>query len=135
MFTIPKHGWVNLQIDDFSERASYLTDIPNDCLDAFIHALHNNVPAVIFFDAEGWDFHLIASYYQSYIIVDKDNINVYEVKKNILELAKELYEDIKNNFDDWLNWDYGDDQTEERKEKLTTKLNQLNIEITKRESI
>ena len=138
MFTIPKHGWVNLQIEDFSERASYLTDIPNDCLDAFIHALHNNVPAAIYFDAEGWDFHLVSSYYQSYIIVDKDNITVYEVKKNILEIAKELYEDIKKNFDDWLNWDYGDTTEEERKEnkeKLTKKLNQLNIEITKRESI
>lgn len=133
MLTKPKHGWTNLQIGDFTERASYLTDIPNDCLDAFIHALQNNSPAVIFFDAEGWEFHLVASYYQSYIVVDKSDTKVYVIEKNIKELAKELYEDINNNFDDWLSWDiYEDDTDEERKEKkekLMIKLTQLNMEI------
>ena len=52
MLTKPKHGWTNLQIGDFTERVSYLTDISNDCLDAFIYALHTGNPAVIFFDAE-----------------------------------------------------------------------------------
>lgn len=133
MLTKPEHGWTNLQIGDFSERASYLTDVPNDCLDAFIHALQNGNPAVIFFDAEGWDFHLIASYYCSYIVVDKDKAEVFMVDKTIKELAKELYEDINNNFDDWVNWESYEDDTDEekaiKKEMLTTKLSQLNMEI------
>jgi len=53
MLAKPEHGWVNVQLEGFSERASYMTDIPNDCLDAFIYALQNNSPTVIFFDAEG----------------------------------------------------------------------------------
>jgi len=131
MLTKPNHGWTNLQIGNLTERASYLTDIPNDCLDAFIHALQNNTPAVIFFDAEGWDFHLIASYYQSYIIVDKDKAEVYIVEKNIKELAKELYNDINNNFDDWLNWDLYDnmEEREENKRNIMTKLSELNMEL------
>jgi hypothetical protein len=131
MLTKPNHGWTNLQIGDFIERASYLTDIPNDCLDAFIYALRNSNPAVIFFDAEGWDFHLVASYYQSYIIVDKDDTKVYVFEKTIKELAKELYEDIKNNFDDWLNWDLYDtvEEKEENERGLKKKLSDLNMEI------
>ena len=135
MFTIPKHGWVNLQINDLSKRASYLTDIPNDCLDAFIYALQNNAPTVVFFDAEGWDFHLVTSYYQSYIIVDKDDTKLYVIEKNILELARELYEDINNNLNDWLNWDMKEDETKEErrenKERLLTKLSLLNMELIK----
>lgn len=138
MLTKPDHGWTNLQIGQFSERASYLTDVPNDCLDAFIYALQNKVPITVFFDAEGWDFHLVASYYQSYVIVDKDDAKMFAFDKTVLELAKELYEDINNNFDSWVNWEsYDDDDTDEEKEikteTLVAKLNQLNIEISKKE--
>jgi len=133
MFTKPEHGWINLQIEDFSERASYMTDIPNECLDAFIYALQNNTPAVVFFDAEGYEFHLVASYYGSYIIVDKDNAKLYTVSKNIYALAKELYDDIKNNLDEWTNWYLDEVDTEEERikyrEGLETKLSQLNMEI------
>ena len=133
MLTKPDCGWTNLQIEDFSERAGYMTDIPNNCLDAFIHALQNGNPAVVFFDAEGWDFHLIASYYCSYIIVDKDNTSLYTVKKTIHELAKELYEDINNNLEDWVNWYLDESDTEEErkeyKEKLLVKLSELNMHL------
>ena len=131
MLTKPKHGWTNLHIGDFSERASYLTDIPNDCLDAFIYALQNGNPAVVFFDAEGWDFHLVASYYQSYVIVDKDEAKLYAFDKTINDLTKELYEDISNNFDDWLDWDMYDtvEEREENKRGLKEKLAQLYLLI------
>jgi len=128
MLTKPKHGWTNLQINDFTERASYLTDIPNDCLDAFIYALEKNKPAVIFFDAEGWDFHLVTTHYQSYVIVDKDEAKVYVIEKDIKELAKELYNDINDNFEDWLEWDMYDtvEEREQNKLGLEYKLSQLN---------
>ena len=131
MFTKPQYGWTNLQIGDFTERVSYLTDISNDCLDAFIYALHTGNPAVIFFDAEWWDFHLIASYYCSYVIVDKDKAEVYTIEKTIKELAKDLYDDINNNFDDWLNWDMDEDETDEERERnkrgLRKKLSDLEL--------
>jgi len=134
MLTKPEDGWSNLQIEDFSERASYMTDIPNECLNVFINALQNNTPAVVFFDAEGWDFHLVASYYCSYIIVDKDDAKLFTVKKNIYALAKELYDDINNNLDDWTNWYLDKNDTKEERSEyrkgLETKLSQLNMEIS-----
>ena len=135
MLTKPEDGWVNVKLEGFSERASYMTDIPNDCMDAFIYSLQNNLPTVIYFDAEGWDFHLVASWYRSYIVLDKDDVKVFVIKKDLFELAKELYKDINDNLNDWLNWDYADDEEElkEYREKLIMKLNTLGVELAKRE--
>ena len=135
MFTIPRNGWTNLNFDKISLRASYLTDIPNDCLDAFIYALKTNNPAIIFFDAEGYDFHLISSYYRSYIIVDKEdnNVDTYVIEKGIIELAKELVNDIQRGYDDWLNWDCDDEEyAEVNREVFKEKLSMLNFEINRR---
>ena len=137
MFTIPRNGWTNLNFDKISLRASYLTDIPNDCLDAFIYALKTNNPAIIFFDAEGYDFHLISSYYRSYIIVDKEdnNVDTYVIEKGIIELAKELVNDIQRGYDDWLNWDCDDEEyAEVNREVFKEKLSMLNFEINRRKS-
>jgi len=137
MFTTPLHGWTNLQLENFSERASYLTDIPNDCLDAFIHALQTNNPAIVYFDAEGFDFHLVSSFYRSYIIRDKEDntVDTYVIEKDIIELAKELVYDIENDFDAWLQWEYYDDSeeyAETNKDVFKEKLSLLNFEINKR---
>ena len=137
MFTKPVHGWTHIQFSNFSERASYLTDIPNDCLDAFIYALQTNNPAIIYFDAEGFDFHLVSSYYRSYIIKDKEDniVDTYVIEKGIIELAKELVNDIEKDFDEWLQWEYYDDSeeyAETNKEVFKEKLSLLNFEINKR---
>jgi len=136
MFTKPQYGWTNLQIDDISLRTSYLTDVPNDCLDSFIYALQTNNPAVIYFDAEGFEYHLVSSYYRSYIIVDKEDnsVNTYVIEKGIVELVMELINDIENYFEDWLNWEYYDDgeYREANKERFKEKLSMLNFWINKR---
>jgi len=136
MFTKPQDGWTHLNFENFSERASYLTDVPNDCLDAFIYALQTNNPAVVYFDAEGYDYHLISSYYRSYIIRDKEDnkVNIHVIEKGIIELAKELVSDIEKDFDDWLNWECYDDgeYAEVNRDVFKEKLSLLNFEINKR---
>ena len=136
MLTKPIHGWTILQLGNFSERASYLTDIPNDCLDAFIHALQTNNSAIVYFDAEGFDYHLISSFYRSYIIRDKENnkVDIHVIEKDILELAKELVNDIQRDFDKWLNWESYDDgeYAEVNREVFREKLSLLNFEINKK---
>jgi len=124
MFTKPEHGWTNLQLGNFSDRASYLTDIPIDCLDAFIYSLENNSPIAIYFDAEGWDYHLVSSYYESYIVVSKDKTDLFLIDGNIRDLAKELINDIEMYFDDWVNWEHPFDKNEfiERKNIINDKL-------------
>jgi len=137
MLTKPLHGWTHLNFGNFSERASYLTDVPNDCLDAFIYALQTNNPAVVYFDAERYEFHLIASYYESYIIRDREDnkVDTYIIEKDVIELAKELVNDIEKYFDDWLNWECYDDSgeyAEVNREVFKEKLSRLNFEINKR---
>ena len=133
MLTKPKHGWVDVELGDFSDRASYLTDIPHDCLDAFTQALKNNEPVVIYFDAEGWDYHLVSSYYDSYIILDKDSLQVFRIEKNYKDLAKELIEDIEKYIDDWADWmcyrDFNDSEFEQNKRSLESKLVDLKMLI------
>jgi len=133
MLTKPNSGWTNVLIDDFSERASYLTDVPNDCLDSFIYGLKNNVPIAIYFDAEGYDYHLVSSWNSSYIIMDKINATI-TIDKNIEELAKELIDDIENNFEDWLNWECYDDgeYAETNRDVFKEKLSILRFELNKR---
>jgi len=137
MLTTPLHGWTHIQFKNFSERASYLTDVPNDCLDAFIYALQTNKPAIVYFDAEGYDFHLVSSFYRSYIIRDKEDnkVDIHVIEKGIIELAKELVYDIENDFDAWLNWECYDDSeeyAETNKDVFKEKLSLLNFEINKR---
>ena len=136
MFTTPIHGWTHLQLENFSERASYLTDVPNDCLDAFIYALQTNNPAVVYFDAEGFDYHLISSFYRSYIVMDRENndVDTYIIEKGIIELAKELVSDIEKDFDDWLNWECYDDgeYAEVNRDVFKENLSLLNFKINKR---
>lgn len=124
MFTKPEHGWTNLQLGNFSERASYLTDIPIDCLDAFIYALENNSPIAIYFDAEGWDYHLVSSYYESYIIISKDGFDLMGIEGNFKDLAKELVNDIEIYFEDWVCWEFSfsKDEFEERANIINDKL-------------
>ena len=104
MLAKPLHGWINVAIGDFNERASYLTDIPNDCLDAFIYAINRGSPAVVHFDAEGYDYLLIASYFESYIIIEKEKLEIYQFDINLTDLANELINDIKKHIDEWSDW-------------------------------
>jgi hypothetical protein len=136
MFTKPEHGWINFTFKEFSERASYETDIPNDCLDAFIYALQNNIPAVVYFDAEGYDYYLLSTKYDTYVIIEKNKLQVYTINKNIEEIAEELIQDIENNFEDWLNWmGYEEDYYEKNKGTFKIKLDKLKLELDERKDI
>lgn len=132
MFTEPKHGWTNLKIGDICYRASYLTDIPIDCLDAFIYALKNHSPATVYFDAEGWEHYLVSYRYDSYVIVNKNTTTVEVIEKDYVQLAKELIKDIKNYFDGWVNWEcYHNMNEEETKERE----NMINDRVFKLEEL
>lgn len=124
MFTKPKYGWTNLKLDKYSLRASYLTDVPFDCLDSFIYGIKNNKPICIYFDAEGWDYYLVSNWYNSWIILNKEETELCPIKENIRQLGKMLAENIELYFNEWLEWDYFDDEVErnDRRIVLTTKL-------------
>ena len=108
MFSKPCCGWTDITIKDitneFNAPASYLTDVPNDCLDAFIYALENCCSVVIDFDAEGWDYKLVCSKYDTYVIEEKDEYKLYHFDINLEDLIKEFLEDLERNYDEWISW-------------------------------
>lgn len=129
MLVNPKYGWTNVNIGEFNESASYLTDVPNDCLDAFIYARENGFPAVVYFDAEGYEYYLIASYFESFITIEKDELKTFHFDLSLVDLAKELIDDIEKNIDKWADWQcynqYDDNELKRNKRKLEQKISRL----------
>lgn len=134
MFSAPEYGWVNITLGDFTSRASYLTDIPLDLLNALISAYkHGTMPAVDF-DAEGWGFTAVASMYSQkvYIILDKEEVpELFTVDMAMKEFADEVNEDITTYLHEWtlFTWnDYDVSDTEEyslRRAEIWSKLCEL----------
>ena len=137
MLTIPKFGWTNVVIEDFKEPASYLTDVPMECLDSMIFALSNNASFCVDFDAEGYTYKVISDWYKTFIIMEQDSptLIVFE-NKSRNDLAKELLEDISTNIDDWCNFSYsieedGEEEFNRYKKELNKKIEILKSLIDK----
>lgn len=101
MISNPKFGWCNFNIDNFSGHPSYLTDVPVDLINFFLKAKKEK--SKCFFDEEGTEFTLVYNKEKIYIIASrergKERYNF--PKQNLNNLAKELYEDITNNLEEW----------------------------------
>lgn len=106
MLSKPCAGWTKVTIGDFEGRASYMTDVPMDCLIAFINALEYNIPASILFNEEGSEFTLVTSVDGTYIISEREEPKLFVINKGFLKLVRELINDIEDNLEDWVLWDY-----------------------------
>lgn len=152
MLSRPNFGWSTLQIGDFYDNVSYLTEVPLDCLEAMIRALKYHIPFIVEFDTEGNYILLISGVFFNSTVVttyrekSEDGFNYidedykliskeYDIDK--LTLAKELYYDIFNNIDDWSIWSpCCEPNTVEEKEynvRLVSLLEELNGLIIKGE--
>lgn len=49
----PDAGWSKVTMGEFEEYASYLTNVPIDCLEACIHRVKGKGPLAFVFEAEG----------------------------------------------------------------------------------
>lgn len=129
MLVNPKHGWCNVNIGDFKGTASYLNDVPFNCLDAFISYFtkSNCINSIaICFDEEGSDFILVCDYYDTYIIINRNKQKLKHVKDiNIQQLAIELLEDLERDFDAWVNWLCYDEPEKDRADELRLRIEKL----------
>ena len=124
----PKHGWCTVEVGDFKGQASYLYDVPFNCLDAFINVFNKNTGvncASIYFDEEGSWFYLITDTDYTYIIIEREKTEVKCFDVNIIQLANELINDLERNFNDWVDWLCYDEPEKGRVEKLRNKIEQL----------
>lgn len=129
MLSNPKHGWCNVNIGDFKGSASYLEDVPFNCVDAFISYFtkSNNINSIaITFDEEGNDFILVCDYYDTYVIINRDKQKIKYIEDiDIRQLAIELLEDLERDFDAWVNWLSYDEPDEGREENLRNRIEEL----------
>lgn len=101
MISNPKHGWCDFILGDFYGSPSYLTDVPNDLLDAFI-SYHVNGYGMAWFDEEGTEFTLVITPYSIFIIEEKDKPILHDFSEvNVETLGKELIEDIESDLAEW----------------------------------
>lgn len=132
MLSRPENGWTDITIGEWTDRASYVSDVQIDLLDCFIKVFKDNNSHCVSCDAEGWEYIIVIDLNAIHIIESKDTYEYYsydfmENNTTLKDVAKELYNDIKENLDAWSVWepcldlnDMGD--IEEYQKKITDKL-------------
>lgn len=131
MLSTPRAGWTTITIGEWSDRASYLTDVPMDLLNGFIE--YPDVPFVVEFDAEGWEFEVVINQDFTNMIKynDIDDIEVYKsVYISKQALALEVANDIELDLDGWSGWFGLYDESDmriffRRKNQLAEKITQV----------
>lgn len=128
MLKEPKHGWSQITIGSWSDRCSYLDDVPFLLLEGIEEVCRTGNPVAVRLDAEGWEYLIIFDLYETHIITETDNGYTLKTETiRIKSLAEELIADIRRDLDGWSIWtDYGDmsdDQASERKKGLTVLCN------------
>lgn len=133
MLSVPKNGWVKISLNDWEDRASYLTDVHFDILDSLICFLKKRKSLVVYCDAEGWEYYIIFDWFSTYILTLKDTTEVNIIDKCIEDIAKEVYEDISKNIDAWSMWDLDTDEKiiKKNKDRISRKLKVLKSLIEK----
>lgn len=106
MLSTPRHGWTNVTIGDWSDRASYLTDVPIDLLEAMILAYRNSSLIVgVRIDSEGWESKIIFNRHDVDILTDKTEPDEWQILNvNLDALASELIADLECEYDAWCAW-------------------------------
>jgi len=129
MLSKPEHGWSRITIGDWSDRCSYIDDVPFELLEALETSCRVKQPIAVKFDAEGWDYIIVFDQFETHIISTHVNplsfgegdYSYYAIEVDRDELAKELVKDIRRDIDDWTMWfDYRgtEDYYSERKKDL-----------------
>lgn len=139
MLSKPDAGWTDVTMELFSGRASYVTDVPIDFLDAFIN-LYETGNGIITCDEEGSEFIIILSgyCYVTYVIADREELSLYRIETKIKDLANELIADISKHLDEWVKWlpntdeDMNENDIKERRRLILSKIMKLKSLVEKK---
>ena len=119
MLKTPEHGWSEITIGDWTDRCSYLDDVPYRLLEAVDDVNRTHMPSSVRLDAEGWEYIIVFDRYSTHIITldfygqwKYTTVDIY-----IKDLIKELIGDIRKDLDLWAEWGFelSDYVIEERK--------------------
>lgn len=103
----PEAGWSEVTIGSFHEYASYLTDVPFDCVNACIRRIKDNVPLEMSFDSECHGIFFVSADSQHTVITweeEREAVCIPDV--NDVQLVREIIHDIDCCQIDWRDeWD------------------------------
>lgn len=129
MLDKPKYGWSHITIGEWSDRCSYLDDVPYMLLEALEESCRTFKPVAVEFEAEGWNYIIVFNSFETHIISDKEDVYTHTcIEVDHRDLAHELITDIRNNLDDWAAFPCGNmtiDEYEDRKKDLAVMCNIL----------
>ena len=120
MINNPANGWCNITIGEWSERCKEYDDVPYMLFDAIEKCLRTLNPTVVKLNGDGYKYTIVFDQNKTHIISDKEVQTAYiTIAVGVIELAKQLIDDIRENLNDWAIWSsYNDDEYEERKKDL-----------------
>lgn len=122
MLDKPKYGWSHITIGEWSDRCSYLDDVPYMLLEALEESCRTFKPVAVEFEAEGWNYIIVFNSFETHIISDKEDEYTHTcIDIDHRDLAHELIADIRNNLNEWARWPsyiMSEDEYEERKKDL-----------------
>lgn len=135
MLTKPINGWSDFQLENTSLYGlSYLDDIAFEWVEQAIHGLETMLPFCVKGFLEPYRFLCTVSYWNCHIICENDeryplrdaDVSMEYSHTNMLKFCEYLYNDIKQNLDEWVSFiDYGKIDVQQRREQLTQKLARL----------
>lgn len=96
-------GWCLVRLGDIYSRASYITDVPYDCLSSIINAIKNDEDFHVDFDGEGWAFDVRADNEQCYFNFRGGERHAFDTM-NKYDLAIVIYRNIRFDFQSWQGW-------------------------------
>lgn len=133
MLSKPKYGWSAITVGSWSDRCSYLDDVPTILLRSMINFFENKMfsPVAIKFDAEGYEYTLVFDLGVVHIITEQENgYALCSEELDCKQLGKELISDILQEIDGWTKWlsyaHYSDAELAEREEELRQLAETLN---------
>ena len=121
-----KAGWCDFNLGNFKGRVSYVRDVPTDIINGYIEYVKTG-HCVIEFDEEKSYFSLVVCNDQEvYIIAHRNTLEYYKIDLNAADIVIELFNEVENNLDDWINWsDYFPDEKDMYKCELKNKISDI----------
>lgn len=112
MLSKPKNGWTTFSLISNEYSLSYLTDVALEWIEQAIHGLETLHPFTVYGLLEPGRMMCVVSYWNIHIFVeDEENVPLnkeecdYEtIHMTMIEFCEFLYNDIKENIDEWINW-------------------------------
>lgn len=124
--------WMDIVLDGDVYSACYLTDVANDMIDAAVIMLNDILPFMLEVDADGIHYMFIdGRLVRNFIVTDGTAIKSYPQIEPI-ELAKYIYQYLKENTEAYYEWfSYEDDEEEivQYREKFDKGLEKLKTAI------